>query len=99
MKQTPFLALFGAVCGLVVGQSRLAAQQALVYSPVGIDVTGCDLIVEALAGVVSAFPGGAARAYSGTSGTIDLARADLTPNAVRIVPSFEENADTKPYAF
>ncbi len=97
MKQTPFLALFGAVCGLVVGQSRLAAQQALVYCPVGIDVTGCDLIVEALAGVVSPFPGGVARAYSGTSGTIDLASADLTPYAVLIVPSLADNGDTKPY--
>src|SRR3989442_12404717 len=97
MTKTPFVALFGALCGLVVGPAALAAQQALVYCPVGVDVAGCDLIVEALTGPVSAFPGGVVRAYNGTSGTVDLARADLAPYAVFIVPSLADNGDTKPY--
>src|SRR5882724_5293671 len=94
MKKTAFLALFGALCGLVGGPAALRAQQALVYCPAGIDVAGCDLIVESLTG---AFPGGVARAYNGTSGTVDLARADLAPYAVFIVPSLADNGDTKPY--
>src|SRR5436190_310964 len=97
MTKTPFLALFGAWCGLVVGPAALAAQQALVYCPVGVDVAGCDLIVEALTGPMSAFPGGVARGYDGTSGTVDLASADLAPYAVFIVPSLADNVDTKPY--
>src|SRR5438094_743866 len=94
MKKTAFLALFGVLCGLVAGPAALGAQQALVYCPAGIDVAGCDLIVESLTG---AFPGGVARAYNGTSGTVDLARADLAPYAVFIVPSLADNGDTKPY--
>src|SRR5438876_730471 len=94
MKKTAFLALFAALCGLVAGPAVLGAQQALVYCPAGIDVAGCDLIVASLTG---AFPGGVARAYDGTSGTVDLARADLAPYAVFIVPSLADNGDTKPY--
>src|SRR5213595_1548492 len=94
MKKTAFLALFAALCGLVAVPAALGAQQALVYCPAGIDVAGCDLIVESLTG---AFPGGVARAYNGTSGTVDLARADLAPYAVFIVPSLADNGDTKPY--
>ena len=94
MKKTAFLALFGALCGLVAGPAALRAQQALVYCPAGIDVAGCDLIVESL---TAAFPGGVVRAYNGTSGTVDLARADLAPYAVFIVPSLADNGDTKPY--
>src|SRR5438034_273650 len=97
MTKTPFLALFGAWCGLVVGPAALAAQQAVVCCPVGVDVAGCDLIVEALTGPMSAFPGGVWRAYNGTSGTANLARADLAPYAVFIVPSLADNGDTKPY--
>src|SRR5207237_2004716 len=83
MKKTAFLALFAALCGLVAVPAALGAQQALVYCPAGIDVAGCDLIVESLTG---AFPGGVARAYNGTSGPVDLARAGLRPSAAFIVP-------------
>src|SRR5438046_5041301 len=93
MKKTAFLALFAALCGLVAVPAALGAQQALVYCPAGIDVAGCDLIVESLTG---AFPGGVARGYNSTAGTVDLARADLAPYAVFIVPSQADNGDTKP---
>src|SRR5207244_13166890 len=80
--------------GRGAGAAALRASQALVYCPAGIDVAGCDLIVESL---TAAFPGGVVRAYNGTSGTVDLARADLAPYAVFIVPSLADNGDTKPY--
>src|SRR5437899_8783060 len=94
MKKTAFLALFGALYGHVAGPAALRDQPALVCCPAGIDVAGCDLIVESLS---AAFPGGVVRAYNGTSGTVDLARADLAPYAVFIVPSLADNGDTKPY--
>src|SRR5437867_13339432 len=94
MKKTAFLALFGVLCGLVAGPAALGAQQALVHCPAGIDVAGCDLIVASLTG---AFPGGVARAYNGTSGTVDLARADLAPYAVLVVPSLANHFGSKPY--
>src|SRR5207245_11325938 len=92
MKKTAFLALFAALCGLVAGPAVLGAQQALVYCPAGIDVAGCDLIVASLTG---AFPGGVARAYDGTSGTVDLARAALAPYAGFSVPSRAEQGGTQ----
>ena len=64
----------------------LEAQKALVYCPVGVDATGCNTIVAALAADATRFPDGVDAGYDGTSGTVDLAGGDLSGYAVFVVP-------------
>ena len=71
------------------------AQKALVYCPVNIDASGCGRIADALA---VRFPDGVDRGYDGSSGTVDLRKADLQHYAVIVVPSLADNDATKPYA-
>ena len=89
-----FAAALLGISSLPIHSAR--AQKALVYCPVGIDVTGCDAIVLALA---SSHLAGVDRGYNGTSGTIDLRTADLGAYAVFVVPSLADDAATVPYAF
>ena len=74
------------------------AQKALVYCPVGIDATGCNTIVAALTANTVLFPDGVDAAYDGTSGTVDLAGADLSAYGVFVVPSLADGPDVQPYA-
>ena len=94
--------LSARIAALVVAISfvlpaRAAAQKALVYCPVGIDATGCNAIVAALAADATLFPDGVDAAYDGTSGTVDLAAADLTGYAAFLVPSLADGPDDQPY--
>ena len=88
---------------LIVLASALApslahAQKALVYCPVGVDATGCNAIVAALAADATLFPGGVDAGYDGTSGTVDLATADLPAYAALLVPSLADGQGLTPYA-
>src|SRR2546427_540852 len=85
------------VCGLGLGPSLLSAQRALVYCPVEIDPTGCTTLIQALGDSGGPFAQRVDMGYDGTDGTIDLASADLSSDAVFIVPALADNADTKPY--
>src|SRR4051794_39896681 len=87
-----------AALALIAFPSALHAQKALVYCPVGIDATGCNAVVAALAGDAARFPGGAAAGYDGTQGTVDLATADFSAYAVFLVPSLADGPDAQPYA-
>jgi VCBS repeat-containing protein len=88
-------AAFAAALALSIAAPAAQAQKALVYCPVGIDATGCDRIVTALA---SKFPDGVDRAYDGSNGTLDLKAIDLNHYAVFIVPSLADDDDKQPYA-
>ena len=88
-------AAFAAALALAASTNVAHAQKALVYCPVSIDASGCGRIVDALA---SRFPDGVERGYDGTSGTVDLRKADLQHYAVFVVPSLADNDATKPYA-
>ena len=97
-------ALLTAAALLVVGapataraQTTTSGAKALVYCPVGVDVAGCDQIVQTLTGT-AAFPGGVARAYDGTSGTVALAYVTLSQYAVLVVPSLADDSTHSPYA-
>jgi hypothetical protein len=83
---------------LTLAPSHAQAQKALVYCPVGIDATGCNTVVTALAGDATRFPGGADAGYDGTQGTVDLASVDLSGYAVFVVPSLADGPDVQPYA-
>src|SRR5437867_1667593 len=87
-----------AALGVVVHVLAATPDKALVYCPVGIDPIGCSSIVAALSGPQGPFPGGVERGYDGTSGTVDLATADLSPYAAFIVPSLADDPNTQPYA-
>jgi hypothetical protein len=78
--------------------SALLAQKALVYCPVGIDANGCTTIVAALTANGTLFPDGVDAGYDGTSGTVDLAAADLSAYSVFVVPSLADGPDVQPYA-
>jgi hypothetical protein len=88
---------FSAGLDVTVHALTLIPDKALVYCPVGIDAIGCSRIVAVLSGPDGPFPGGVDRGYDGTSGTVDLATADLSPYAVFIVPSLADDPTTKPY--
>ncbi len=90
-------ALVSAVV-LALTPSLLSAQKALVYCPIGIDATGCNTVVSALAGDAIRFPGGADAGYDGTQGTVDLAGVDLSGYAVFVVPSLADGPALQPYA-
>src|SRR5512142_994315 len=97
-------ALLTAAALLVAGapvtaraQTATSGAKALVYCPVGVDVAGCDQIVQTLTGT-AAFPGGVVRAYDGTSGTVDLAYVTLSQYAVLVVPSLADDSTHSPYA-
>ncbi|HEV8263632.1 MAG TPA: Ig-like domain repeat protein [Gemmatimonadales bacterium] len=99
-RPLPLIALgvaFSAGLGVTVHALALIPDKALVYCPVGIDTIGCSRIVAALSGPEGPFPSGVDRGYDGTSGTVDLATADLSPYAVFIVPSLADDPTTKPY--
>ncbi|HMH55573.1 MAG TPA: hypothetical protein VK535_04870, partial [Gemmatimonadales bacterium] len=80
--------------GLAFLPSVVQAQKGLVYCPVSVDATGCGPIVTAIA---PAFPDGVETAFDGSSGTIDLATADLSAYAVLVVPSLADGAGAEPY--
>src|SRR6059036_2911659 len=92
------LGVASTVLGAAVHAVAANPDKALVYCPVGIDSAGCEQIVAALSGPQGPFPGGVERGYDGTSGTVDLATADLSPYAVFIVPSLADDPNTQPYA-
>jgi uncharacterized repeat protein (TIGR01451 family) len=83
--------------GLAFFPSAAEAQKGLVYCPVSIDATGCGPIVTALTTDPSPFPDGVETAYDGSSGTVDLATADLSAYAVLVVPSLADGAGAEPY--
>src|SRR6266404_115199 len=83
---------------LTLVPSLAQPQKALVYCPIGIDATGCNTMVAALAGDAARFPGGADAGYDGTQGTVDLASADFSAYAVFLVPSLADGPDVQPYA-
>jgi hypothetical protein len=87
-----------AAAWLLVTPSLAHAQKALVYCPVGLDATGCNAIVAALAADATLFPGGVVAGYDGTSGTVDLATADLPAYAALFVPSLADGQGVTPYA-
>jgi Big-like domain-containing protein/PKD domain-containing protein len=82
------------VSGLAFFPSAVQAQKGLVYCPVSVDATGCGPIVTAIA---PDFPDGVETAFDGSSGTIDLATADLSAYAVLVVPSLADGAGAEPY--
>jgi hypothetical protein len=92
------LATFAALAWLVLAPSRAAAQKALVYCPVGVDATGCNAVVTALTADAALFPDGVDAGYDGTSGTADLAGADLGGYAVLVIPSLADGQGVTPYA-
>ena len=94
-----FLVAAGALAAMGFAAYALVpnADKALVYCPVGIDAHGCDAVVTALSGSDGPFPGGVDRGYDGSSGTIDLATADLSGYAVFVVPSLADGDGSKPY--
>ncbi len=92
------LASICSAAALALIPSLVHAQKALVYCPVGIDATGCNAVVAALAADAARFPGGADAGYDGTEGTVDLASADLAGYAVFVVPSLADGPDVQPYA-
>lgn len=87
-----------SAAALTLIPSLLHAQKALVYCPVGIDATGCNTVIAALAADPARFPGGADAGYDGTQGTVDLASADFSTYAVFVVPSLADGAGVQPYA-
>src|SRR3982751_3373678 len=89
------LAAIAATLALAARPISAHAQKALVYCPVGIDATGCGRIVDAL---TPKFPEGVDKGFDGSSGTIDLKKADLQHYAVVVVPSLADNDGAKPYA-
>ena len=95
---TSRLAILAAAAWLALTPARAEAQKALVYCPVGIDATGCNTIVAALAASSTLFPDGVDAGYDGTSGTVDLAGGDLSGYAVFVVPSLADGPDVQPYA-
>jgi hypothetical protein len=78
---------------LLTAPRTAVPQKALVYCPVEVDDTGCNVIVGALSGTFAAVDKG----YNGTAGTVDLATADLTEYAVAVIPSLSDNATSSPY--
>jgi hypothetical protein len=86
-----------AALGLTAYGLAYSPDKVLVYCPVGIDTAGCDNVVNALSGPNGPFPGGVDRAYDGTSGTVDLATANLSQYAVFVVPSLADGPESKPY--
>jgi hypothetical protein len=98
MLRTPRLACVAIAAALLLLPQSLLGQQALVYCPVGIDATGCNAVVAAIAADAAHFPGGADAAYDGTGGTADLATADLAAYSVLVVPSLADGPDAQPYA-
>ena len=94
---TSRLAILAAAAWLALTPARAEAQKALVYCPVGVDATGCNTIVAALAASSTLFPDGVDAGYDGTSGTVDLAGGDLSGYAVFVVPSLADGPDVQPY--
>lgn len=92
------LAICLGVCALILAPVSLHAQKALVYCPVAIDSAGCTAIVDALGSDATLFPGGIDRGHDGTSGTVDLATADLSGYSVFLVPSLADDPTAQPYA-
>src|SRR5687767_1364476 len=90
----PALIVFAALLGGAAPRSA-EAQKALVYCPVGIDAVGCTNISTSIAGQ---FTGGVDKGFDGSSGTVDLATADLSQYSVIVVPSLADGADLQPYA-
>jgi hypothetical protein len=95
---TQRLAILVAAAWLVLTPVRAEAQKALVYCPVGVDATGCNTIVAALAASSTLFPDGVDAGYDGTSGTVDLAGGDLSGYAAFVVPSLADGPDVQPYS-
>jgi hypothetical protein len=89
-----------AALALVAGAAPRSAgaqnptQKALVYCPVGIDVTGCDRIVAALGNRFGTID----RGYDGSKGTVDIGKVDLHHYSVFIVPSLADDDASQPYA-
>lgn len=92
------LAAILAAGWLLAAPVALQAQKALVYCPVGIDATGCNVIRTALSADATLFPGGVDGGYDGSQSTVDLATADLSTYAVFVVPSLADGPDTQPYS-
>src|ERR1041385_3703011 len=97
MRRLAYAAL--AAAALAVGAPPTTAQaqnpnKALVYCPVGIDVTGCDRIIAGLSGRFGTID----RGYDGSGGTVDIGKGDLQPSSVFIVPSLADGDASKPYA-
>src|ERR1041385_1939020 len=97
MRRLAYAAL--AAAALAVGAPPTTAQaqnpnKALVYCPVGIDVTGCDRIVASLAGRFGTID----RGYDGANGTVDIGKVDLHHYSVFIVPSLADDDASRPYA-
>jgi YDG domain-containing protein/MBG domain-containing protein/Big-like domain-containing protein len=92
------LACIAIAAVLLLLPRTLLAQQALVYCPIGIDATGCNAVVAAIAADATRFPGGVDAAYDGTGGTVDLATADLASYSVLVVPSLADGPDAQPYS-
>jgi hypothetical protein len=95
MRKTIAAAAFAAALALALSASAAHAQKALVYCPVGVDVSGCDRIVSALQ---SKFSDGVDRGFDGSNGTIDLKKADLNHYGVFVVPSLADDDTKQPYA-
>src|SRR6185503_12017177 len=95
LKRFAYAALAAAV--LAIRPDLAQAQnpnKALVYCPVGIDVTGCDKIVASLNGRFGTID----RGYDGTNGTVNIATVDLHHYSVFIVPSLADGDASQPYA-
>src|SRR4029434_5194316 len=89
--------MLAAVIGLLGTRPATAnAQKALVYCPVSVDATGCNVIITALTG--PAYPLGVDRGYDGTGGTVDLKAVDLFSYSVFVVPSLADDSTSRPYA-
>ncbi|HEU0078825.1 MAG TPA: hypothetical protein VFQ76_14320, partial [Longimicrobiaceae bacterium] len=88
------LCALALACGLALSASAASAQKALVYCPVGIDVSGCGNVAGAIAG---SFPGGVDRGYDGSAGTVDLRAAELGGYDLVVVPSLSDNPNSRPY--
>jgi hypothetical protein len=97
MPRKHLVAAILAAGWLLTAPVALQAQKALVYCPVGIDATGCNLIMTALRADTALFPGGVDGGYDGSQGTVDLATADLATYAVFVVPSLADGPGTQPY--
>ena len=89
-----FLLVATFLAALVESASAQQPSRALVYCPVSIDATGCNAIVTALTGSFAVVE----RGYDGSSGTVDLATADLNHYAVFVVPSLADGPGAEPYA-
>src|SRR5690242_19192385 len=92
------LAIGPGVCALIPAPASPLAQNAPVYCPVAIDSAGCTAIVAAPGSDATLYPGGIDRGHDGTSGTVDLATADLSGYSVLLVPSLADDPTAQPYA-